>query len=529
MRQALKLGVLLLAFAPAALTGDDQIERLKTIVAAQQEQIDELRRLLKAQQKLIEKSLLRTEPAPVQNHTQTPSDATVVSPAAVAAPALPDSAPVRGPLSLNIGALQIAPTGFFDFAQVWRTRTVSSGLATNFAAIPFYNTVFGQRNQTLSAGANSRFGLQADTKVLGVHILGVAEADFLGYQPGNLTTTSNSYGLRLRLAFADLRKDKWEVLGGQAWSLLTPARTGISPLPETLFLTQDLDPNIQSGLVWARVPQLRIAYHPSEKITIAVSSESGSTYVGGSAGAGAIVLPSAFGSNYFGQVDNGNGGSGVPNANSDLVAKIAFDPDPAGRAMHFEMAGLATRFVFFNPANQRHFGIIGGGVAFNAGIEVAPSLTLFTNNFFTKGGGSYIFGEAPDLIIRGNGAPSLVPAASTVDGFEYQVTRKWKLWAYYGGTSVSRRTTIDPSTGQPVGYGYFNSPNNQNRSIQQISAGFDRDFWRNPNYGSLRFMGQYSWLVRHPWYTAPGQPASANLNMVYLGLRYMLPGAPVPK
>jgi len=37
-------------------------------------------------------------------------------------------------------------------------------------------------------------------------------------------------------------------------------------------------------------------------------------------------------------------------------------------------------------------------------------------------------------------------------------------------------------------------------------------------YGTFQFAGQYSWLVRHPWFVAPGQPASANLNMVYLGI-----------
>ena len=89
----------------------------------------------------------------------------------------------------------------------------------------------------------------------GISLLGVAEADFLGYQPGNLTTNANSYGLRLRLAFADLRKNKWELLGGQAWSLLTPSRKGLSPLTGTLFLTDNIDPNTQSGLVWARNPR----------------------------------------------------------------------------------------------------------------------------------------------------------------------------------------------------------------------------------------------------------------------------------
>jgi hypothetical protein len=133
--------------------------------------------------------------------------------------------------------------------------------------------------------------MQINTRVLGFDVLGLVEADFQGYVPNNVATTSNSYGLRLRLAFADLRKNRWEFLVGQNWSLMTPTRKGIDPLPDTLFLTQDLDPNIQSGLVWARNPQFRVVFHASRSIATGVSFEAGDIYAGGSAGAGTITLP----------------------------------------------------------------------------------------------------------------------------------------------------------------------------------------------------------------------------------------------
>ena len=63
------------------------------------------------------------------------------------------------------------------------------------------------------------------------------------------------------------------------------------------------------------------------------------------------------------------------------------------------------------------------------------------------------------------------------------------------------------------------------RTIQEITAGFRRVFWINPNLGKFQLSGQYSWLVRRPRYVAPGQPASANWNMMYLGLRYILSGS----
>ncbi|HEY7334814.1 MAG TPA: hypothetical protein VH639_08015 [Bryobacteraceae bacterium] len=522
------LPLLLALAAPAFGNSDpqqDEIERLKTQVRTQQEEIDELRRRLDAQQKLLEGTLLPNAPAQ-------PPSAVTPSPAPSAAPAAPpDSAPVSAPLSLQLGGVTFTPTGFINLAQVWRSKTVTSGLPTNFAAIPFNDTVLGHRRQTLSSAQNTRLGLRMNTRVLGFDVLGLVEGDFNGYVPNNVATTSNSYGFRLRLAFIDLRKNRWELLAGQNWSLLTPARKGISPFPDTLFLTQDLDPNVQSGLVWARSPQLRFVFHASRSVAMGLSFESGDTYAGGSAGAGVITLPAALAPNYFGQVDTSTqNGNSVPNPNLDWIGKIAFDPKAGSRPIHIELAGVLNRYFFYNPLNNRNFSISGAGGAFNVLFEPAPHLTLVTANYYNNGGGDYIFGEAPDLVIQATGAPSLLPSGSTVNGFEYEPVPKWKFWGYYGGTWIGRISTFDPGALQPVGYGYVGSPDSQNRTIQEVTAGFHRIFWSNPNYGSFQFAGQYSWLVRHPWYVAPGRPNSANLNMVYLGFRYTLPGSlPEPK
>ena len=314
-------------------SGQNLPPEIERRLESQQQQINELRRLVETQQKLLERVS-----SPASAPIPTPVVAAPVIATSLVAP-LPDSAPIRGPLSLELGGVAITPIGFLDFMQVWRSNVVSSGVPTNFAGIPFSNTVFGARRQTISSAANSRLGAQIDTTVVGANVLGVVETDFLGFQPGNVTTTANAYGMRLRLAFADIQRGKWEILAGQAWSLLTPGRKGISPLPGNLFLTQDLDPNIQSGLVWARTPQFRAVYHPSATVALGVSFESGDAYAGGSAGAGAITLPAAFAPDYSGQLNTGSGGVAVPNPNSDFIAKIAFDPKVGDRAVHFEVGG----------------------------------------------------------------------------------------------------------------------------------------------------------------------------------------------
>jgi len=48
-------------------------------------------------------------------------------------------------------------------------------------------------------------------------------------------------------------------------------------------------------------------------------------------------------------------------------------------------------------------------------------------------------------------------------------------------------------------------------------------FWKNPAYGALQLIAQFSHLEREPWVVAAGQPGNANANMVWLDLRYVLP------
>ena len=119
------------------------------------------------------------------------------------------------------------------------------------------------------------------------------EADFLGTPAStNIAVTNNAQLLRNRLYWVDLRKGGWEILGGQTWSLITPGRVGISPLPADVFYTQDMDVNYQAGLFWGRIPELRFVYHlPSNKAAFAIAIDSPDQYAGGSSGGGSITLP----------------------------------------------------------------------------------------------------------------------------------------------------------------------------------------------------------------------------------------------
>ena len=138
-----------------------------------------------------------------------------------------------------------------------------------------------------------------------------------------------------------------------------------------------------------------------------------------------------------------------------------------------------------------------------------------------------MLGQAPDVIVKGNGDVSLVHAGSTLDGFEWQIGNTL-LSAYYGGIYIGRNVAIDPANGKPVGYGYTGSANGQNRVIQEATFNVNQTIWKDARYGAMNLMFQYSYLTRSPWFVAPGTPPAAHQNMAYFNLRYSLPGsAPV--
>ena len=265
------------------------------------------------------------------------------------------------PLALKLGKVFISPFGFFDFSTYIRDRNVGSGLGTNFGGIPFSNTTSGQLSEFRSTMQSSRLGLRLDTRFRDTDVVTYVETDFNGFSPGNAAVTTNSNHLRVRLFWLDLRKHKWEFLAGQSWSLLTPNRQGLSPLPADVFSALNVDPNLQVGLTWNRDPQFRVVYHASRTVTLGLSLEAAEQYGGGSAGAGEITFPAALASAYGPQVNTGESTFNVPNLNPDIITKIAFDPKVDGRALHFEFAGLLSTFKFFNPVDGQTHSAVGGG------------------------------------------------------------------------------------------------------------------------------------------------------------------------
>jgi hypothetical protein len=224
------------------------------------------------------------------------------------------------------------------------------------------------------------------------------------------------------------------------------------------------------------------------------------------------------------QFDNSTNVLSTPNLAPDFIVKMAFDPS---RRVHIELAGIERTFKDYNINANQTFTKIGGGGAANVNVEVTKGVRLISNNFVSDGGGRYLFGTVPDVILRADGSISPIHADSTTDGIE-ATFGKSLLFAYYGGIWAGRNTALDANGSSYIGYGFKGSANNQNRFLGECTLGINLTLWKDAKWGGLNYIMQYEHAMREPWYVASNQPSSAHDNTVYIDLRYTLPGAPPP-
>ncbi len=534
----------------AAAPAPSEIEQLKKMLLEQQSQINELRRLLLDQKAgdfaathpSIVKQDVGTSLGEVASTTPVMPSAPVAPPApilppvsAVAAP--PPQGDTSSPLQLKIGDAYITPVGFMDMTSVSRSTNPGSGIGTNFGSIPYGNTQAGGLTETRLSPQNSRLGMRIDAMYHDWKILGYWESDFLGQlgnpPNGGLAVSSNPYVFRMRLYWVDIMKGKFEFLAGQSWSMMTPNRKGISPLPGDIFYSQDIDVNYQLGLTWGRIPGYRVVLHPTEKVAIGIAAENSEPYVGGGNGGSGAVLPAAIsttattgtlGSVIGGQINNGSSVISAAALMPDIIAKVALDPSSR---FHIELDGvlIANKIAYptGSPVQYPTSTKTGGGGSLNFNAEVVKNFRLIFNSFWSDGGGRYIFGQAPDFVVRANGTPSLVHSASTVAGFETTLG-KTLFYGYYGGVYIGRDMALDANGTTKIGYGPISS-DGQNRAIQEITFGTNTTLMRDPKWGAINLMFQYSYLQRNPWLFAVGAPTNAHADMGFFNLRYTLPGS----
>lgn len=553
------------AQAPAPATGGaasvqtgssaDELQKLRDRIAKQEEEIQKLQQSVQEQKSLLDQAVEQSKAA------QTAAAAAAQSPAASDAaaklvpavnlekvsanPQKPNTGTslMPSPLSMNIGNTTFTPLGFVDATYFFRSAAIGSGIGTNFAGVPYNNVPNGHLSENSFSAQNSRVGLRIDSTLAGWKVLGYLETDFLFNNNANsFQVTSNSAGMRLRNYFVDANNGTFEILGGQDWSMLTPNRKGLSPIPSDIFYTQNEDTNYQLGLVWTRAPQFRFVAHAGDRFAIGLGVENPQQYIGGGNGSSQIVIPSFLNSQsaFTNQFQNGNTSvAGVPNLAPVFIGKLALDTNPDGNHdLHFEIGGAASSEKDYIPgtstftANKfvlpgsHSTGVFLGEV--NTNWELFKGFHLIENLFWSDGLGRYMFGSVPDVAITPTGSLAPIHSLSTVDGFEAQVTKNTLFAFYYGGIYIQGTPIFDPTAAgstltKPVyaGYGYTGST--QVRSIEEYTFDWIQTLWKNKNYGALALITQYSYLTKSPFTTTTSTPGDPHDHIVYIDLRYTLP------
>lgn len=534
----------------------DVLNNVKHLVQKQAEQLDEQRQQIEHQQREIDELRRSLHPGDTSDGEQEQRAASSV--AALhegvvalrmptgAGPGTGDSQPTanavsvsgqtgsesgESPLSIRFGQASLTPGGWVDFTEYFRSTDVGSGLGTAFASIPYRDTVLGGLTETRFTAQNSRISLRADETFANTRVFGYAEADFNGYLPSNAYVSTNSSSMRLRVFFTDLARGRWELLGGQSWSLLTPNRSGLSPFLSEIYNTLHLDTNYQVGLTYARQTQLRAVMHFTPGLALGVSAENPEQYSGG-----APTFPALFSTaeTDLGSGTGAGGGTTTPTLHPDVIAKLSADAHWKDRKWHFEASGLLTPVAVLTPGSITGGGRVkdrreGGGIGAAANLQALRNLHVIVTGFWSDGGGRYIGGLGPAFVVAQRGTKTspfvaqLIHSGSGIASAEWQATRASVLSFTFSEAYFGRAFSRDPSTGSLVGYGFAGSANSNNRTLREFTFATQTTLWHQRGYGSVQVITQSSYIQRNPWYVAPGAPKSATLFEQYANLRYVLP------
>ena len=268
------LGAMLLAH-PAAAQTDTQIQSIEQQIQALQSQLGKVKADLASRDSALAAARKQAKDAQAQaaaasaqaaqatQASQAAQAAAAAAPApvaqVVAAPvAAPD--PTLGKGAFRVGALTVTLGGFAAIEGVDRTRNQAGGINSTFGGIPFGNSPNYHTPEFRLTAQQSRFSLLTEGQIDPAQKLtGYLETDFLSGGSSSNSNESNSYTLRVRQFWGNYDNTDlgWHVLGGQAWSLATLYKSGLTPRQENVPLT--IDAQYVVGFNWARQGEIRVS------------------------------------------------------------------------------------------------------------------------------------------------------------------------------------------------------------------------------------------------------------------------------
>ncbi|HLX82421.1 MAG TPA: hypothetical protein VKR59_00895 [Terriglobales bacterium] len=476
---------------------------------------------------------------------------------------------MESPITIRFKGINITPGGYAAAEFVRRSRALSSDIPTPFNSLTMPGASQSQISEFFGSGRQSKITTFVDGRLGNVDLSSYVSADFLSAGVTSTATSTNSYTLRLRQAWAQAKfSNGFSFAGGQMWSLVTENAQGIT-VDDDMGKTNDvrpktIDPTYNVGFNFARQYGLRATKSFGDKVAIGVSIENEQATVTTHGNANNFLLGNLGASNSYNTTATYSF-----NPAPDIVAKIAFDPGFG----HYEVFGLIDRFtgrVFpcvefavgstlctggTSATGAYNHSKEGAGLGASARWNIAKRVTFGVKGTGGSGIGRYAAGGLPDASINADGTIHLIKNFQGLGTLELHLSKKLDIYGYGGAEYAARSYSFDPlqgATGAIVGYG---SPTFKNygcyteiapgsggfapgalanctgdtRALIEGTAGFWYRFYTGPK-GSFRYGTQVSYVTRNSWSGDGGLPAgSAGRSpngidtMVFTSFRYYLP------
>ena len=529
----------LLTTSPAAAQAQsdaEKMERLERQVELLQKQLKAVQDEIKATKKKAEKADAKAIPA-VNAATPSPAPTpisfetnTSYEPKALGTKPLPSLAGVR----VTLG-------GYVAAESVYRQRNEVADMGAIFNAIPYPFSALYHEHEFHGSARGTRPSLLAEGNIDSAHHLAAYfEMDLLGVGETSNYTESNSWSPRLRQAYLtyDDTDRGFYILAGQAWSLLTPHKIGITPRQENDPLT--IDYNQVVGFDFARTWQVRLVKDFDKTLSLGVSIENPATLTASGnipANVNGVVVN-------FSNVGGGGGfltGVAVTTDQApDIIVKAALDPGWG----HYEVFGIQRFFTdstfcsstlptgcALNTVDRRtSYGTgVGGSVllpVISRYVDVQGSIMYGT------GIGRYGAGQLPDVTIAADGSLAPITALHVFGGIVVHPREGLDVYAY-GGMEQARARFFDQ-----LGYGNpafdnsgctvttassFNTTTTStcvanNRRLSEVTVGFWQDLYKG-YFGRVALGAQYEYIRREAFEGIGGAPSTDN-NVFYTSLRY---------
>ncbi len=463
-------------------------------------------------------------PAP-QTPVQTPRPAdpdTATPPQTGAQPPLNPGQEIAGAeaegAAIGVGPAQLRIGGYLGVTGIFRSTNSGGGPGTNFATIPYEDTLAGNVSETRLTAQSSRISIRVDAPFPEArfrNLSGYFEMDFNGATSGTIAVTSNSAGFRLRQAFVDVQYgDTVSMAAGQAFTLMTPPKGRLSIWPSDYEMSQAVDTNYLAGMVWERVPQVRFTWRPTPVLDWAVSIENPEQQIGSDL----VTLPACCAQDIALQYNTGAEALSVPNLMPDFVTRVGLTP---GNAFHVDVGGVWRVFRHTLAPYDDVQRASGGGVSANVRVSPTRATRIIGQAAYGPGLGRYVGGLAPDVAFRPDGSIAPIPVTSWVGGVEQAVSERLSLSGYYSGMAIDDTQFVE-TDGRLIGFGHDGASNAVNRRLRQVTAAAWYLAVRTQNRGSAQVGVQTSWLRREPWSAGSG-PNSADAFLFFAQVRYNLP------